>query len=340
MVRPYLYPQANWAVKTVIKKSGTILITTLWILAILSIFTIGIGFRVSIEARLSKYNIDKLKAAYFAKAGIVKTREMLSKDSNAEYDTVRECGIVLPPNIVLPSGEDALKGVFTESLGDGRFEVAFEEEGKRYYGMMDEERRININKADQAVLASLLGKDNEEVAASIMNWRGSARMPGGGAWDGDYESLAAPYKCKHADFSVIEELMLVKGMTPELFRSVKDYITVYGEDGKVNINTATRKVMIACGLGENLAANIINIRNGSDNIAGTKDDGLVQDITPEATQNWDITSDERNALNRFTTKSNYFRIESIGSIDKSRMTSRIVCVVKKGDRQLKYYREY
>ena len=316
------------------KKSGTILITTLWILAILSILAIGIGFRVSIEARLSKYNMDRIKAEYYAKAGIVKALKILSKNSN-EYATIRECGITLPPD------KEAM-GIFTEKLADGAFEVSYTEEGLIHYGMTDEERKININKADQTVLTTLLGKDNEEVAASIMNWRGSARMPGVGAWDDDYESLTVPYKCKHANFSVLEELMLVKGMTPELFESIKDYVTVYGDDTKlsVNINTATRKVMLACGLGENLVASIMNIRNGIDNIPGTKDDGLVNDITPEATEKWDITSDERNALNYFTTKSNYFRIESKGMIDKSKIGGRIVCVIDKGSKKLKYYREY
>ena len=167
-------------------------------------------------------------------------------------------------------------------------------------------------------------------------------MPGGGAWDDDYKSLTPPYKCKHADFSVIEELMLVKGMTPELFESIKDYVTVYGDDTKlsININTATRRVMLACGLGENLVASIMNVRNGEDKIAGTKDDGLVQNITPETTGTWDITTDERNALNNFTTKSNYFRIESKGMVDSSRITCKIVCIVKRGAKKLEYYREY
>jgi general secretion pathway protein K len=317
----------------VTKKDGTILITTLWILAILSILAMGIGFRVSMEARLSKYNMDMLKAGYFAKAGIVKARELLSKDSSAQYDTMRECGITVPVNKDIP-------GIFTEKLSDGDFEVSYKEAGSTYYGMMDEERKININKADQIVLSTLLGKGNEEVAASIINWRGPARMPGAGAWDTDYESLTPPYKCKHANFSVIEELMLVKGMTPELFESVKDYITVYGDDGKVNINTATRKVMLACGLSENLIEGIMNIRNGRDKTAQTEDDGLIQDITAEATGKWGITSGERNALNNFTTKSNYFRIESKGTVNKSKIAARIACVIDKGSKKLKYYREY
>ena len=97
------------------KKSGTILITTLWILTILSILAVGIGFRVSIEARLSKYTMDNLKAEYHAKAGSVKAQAMLSKDSMPNYDTIRECGITVPIDKDIGS-------IFTEKLADGAFE--------------------------------------------------------------------------------------------------------------------------------------------------------------------------------------------------------------------------
>lgn len=319
------------------KKSGTILITTLWILAILSILAIGIGFRVSIEARLSKYNMDKLKVLYLAKAGIVKVQGILLR-CNEDCDTIRECGIVVPANIGLSSTEDPLKGIFTENLGDGAFVVSYEEEGKNYYGMMDEDRKININRARQPVLENLLGKGNEDIAASIINWRGTVQIPGG-AWDNDYKSLTPSYECKHADFSVLEELMLVKDMTPELFESIKDYITVYGQEDKVNINTATKRVMLAYGLDENWADIIIKIRNGEDKIAGTKDDGVFHNIAKD-TESWPLTLGERDILgNSFTTKSNYFRIESKGMVDKSKIGCKIVCVVDKGAKSLKYYRE-
>lgn len=327
------------------KKNGTILITTLWILAILSVLAIGIGFRVSIEARLSKYNIDRVKAQYCAKAGIVKALKILYKGGSGGYDTIRQCGITLPPNIALPEGEDPLKKIFTENVGDGAFTVSYDEAGVNYYGMADEDRKININKADKAILLNLLGlnnKDSEDIAASIMSWRSTTRLPGG-AWDNDYESLNPPYKCKHANFSVIEELLLVKGVTPEIFESIRDYITVYGDSGKelkININTATRKVMLACGLGENLATSVMNVRAGNDNKAGTKDDGLVQDLSPAATEKWDMTSDERNALNNFTTRSNYFRIESTGTTGKSKISVKIACIIDRGAKKLIYYREY
>ena len=310
-------------------KRGSILIASLWILIILSILALGIGFRVSIEARLSKYNMDRLRALYLAKAGLVKAEKILLINSK-DYDSIRECGIALPV-------DKDIKSVFTESLGDGKFEVSYDEDGVTYYGMMDEDRKININKADSFVLAGLMGgKDSEEVAASIINWRSNAKMPLG-AGDEYYKSQTPSYECKHADFSVIEELLFVKGMTPELFASIKDYITVYGdkgpEGGKVNINTASKKVMLAFGLDEVSAENIIVLRNGIYKIAGTKDDFVFPTVAAALGEGSKLEI-------YFTTRSNYFRIESKGTIDRSKINSRIACVLDKGAKKLIYYREY
>lgn len=316
------------------KKNGTILITTLWILAILSVLAVGIGFRVSIEARLSKYNIDKLKAAYFAKAGIYKTRALLLNYANRDFDSIRDCGVTVPPN-------KDIMNIFTEKLSDGAFEISYTEEGVTRYGMADEERKININKAEYKVLYQLfLGKEPKELAASIMNWRSPTQLTVEGAQDSEYESLTAPYKCKHADFSCIEELLLVKGMTPEVFESIKDYVTVY-TDGKINLNTAPLLVLRAFGLSDQAIGTIILTRNGADNIAGTKDDVAFSNISQAQSF---LTDENDKAIltnnNTFTTKSNYFRIESKGIVDKSRISAKIVCIVDKGSKKLKYYREY
>lgn len=314
-----------------LNKKGTILITSLWILAILAILAVGIGFRVSIEVRLSKYNMDRLKALYLAKAGFYKSQAILFK-GNTQYDTIRNCGMTIPP-------DKEPQNIFGEKLNDGAFTVSYDEEGKTYYGMSDEERKININTADLDTLRNLF-EGNEEIAASVINWRGTAQMVKG-AWDNYYESLPVPYKCKHGFFSCIEELMLVKDITPEIFEGIKNYVTIYGNpDGRININTASKRVMLACALSDGLADIVIlKVRNGPDNISGTKDDGFFSgDIAgqlglPEGA--------DRAALGKyFTTKSNYFRIESKGAVDRSKITSKIVCVVNKGDKKLAYYREY
>lgn len=311
-----------------LNKKGTILITSLWILSILSVLAVGIGFRVSIEARLSKYNMDRIKGLYLAKAGIVKSQQILSKDTK-NYDSMRECGIVV-------LADKAPENVFNQRLGDGGFSVGYDEENKHYVGMADEERKININTAPLNVLQSLLV--DPEAAASIINWRGTAQISDG-AWNSYYESLPAPYKCKHANFSVPEESMLVKGMTPQLYESVKDYITVYG-DGKVNINTATKRVMLAFGLSEPAIDQIITFRNGVDKVAGTKDDVAFYAMPRQGDFQYLTPNDIAILGNYFTTTSNYFRIESKGMIDGSRIISKITAVAKKGDEKLVYYREY
>jgi general secretion pathway protein K len=293
----------------------------------------GIGFRVSIEARLSKYNLDRINGIYLAKAGIMKAMEVLSKDTPA-YDTIRECGITLSP-------DKKLEDVFTEKLGEGSFTISYSEGGRSYYGLLDEERKININKAEYRVLYQLLlGKEPANLAASIINWRAPAQLMVDGAQDKDYDSLSAPYKCKHADFSCIEELMLVKGMTPEIFESIKEYVTVYG-DGKININTAAERIMLAFGLTPQSIGTIIVTRNGADNTAGTKDDAAFSSISQAQSM---LTNVNDRAIlgsnNIFTTASEYFRIESTGAVDRSKIVSKISCVVKRGDKRLKFYREY
>jgi len=49
-------------------EKGTILIVTSWILAIVTLFAIGIAFRVGLEIKLTGYRLDALKARYAAKA--------------------------------------------------------------------------------------------------------------------------------------------------------------------------------------------------------------------------------------------------------------------------------
>lgn len=311
-------------------KRGTILITTLWILIILSILAIGIGFRVSIEARLARFNMDRLQGSYLAKAGIVKALRLLSMDHNA-YDSIWECGITLPYGSK-PSE------VFSDKFEEGSYRIGYRDANRSMPGLMDEERRINVNTADISVLTNIFGSD--EIASSIINWRspkGAPTLPKG-APDNHYESLPAPYKCKHAPFSCIEELLLVKDVTPAALEKALPLVTVYG-DGKVNINTADAGVMTSLGLSSEAALAIDRVRRGPDGISGTRDDRVFSSIS-EAQSVLTERNDITTLGNLFTTVSNYFRIDSNGSVDRSKVDSRISCVIKRGERQLRSYREY
>jgi len=99
--------------------------------------------------------------------------------------------------------------------------------------VIDEGALININLASLDILKRLPGLD-EDLADKIAN------------------SGLRPY-------ASINELFLVEGMTREKFKLIKDMVTVYG-NGKININTVSKPVLISLGLDEELADIIINFR--------------------------------------------------------------------------------
>ena len=320
---------------TKINRHGSVLIASLWILTILSVLALGIGFRVSVELKLNRYAMDRLKARYIAMGAAERAQDALSKAVNA-YDSIFSCGLTF-------SDETSMMAFFTDTLGDGSFSVGYKDGSIRRPGLWDEERCININTTDPVKLARLPGITSE-IAACIVDWRDVNNVPlDVGAEQGYYDLLERPYRCKNGPFIVPEELMLVKGMTAPLFEGIKNYVTVYG-DGKVNINTAPYKVLIALGMTDLLASRIIEYRNGTDGRPGTSDDGVFQDVNIEVVLK-DLPVQESTIVvslkNSFTIKSQYFKIESQGVV-RSNVKKTLFYVVKKseGKCQLVSYLEY
>ncbi|EKD40071.1 MAG: hypothetical protein ACD_75C00185G0006 [uncultured bacterium] len=106
----------------------------------------------------------------------------------------------------------------------------------------------------RSILLSLLQSGSfpveDETAAksivdAIVDWiDADDRESDYGAEASYYRSLEKPYDCRNKPLQYIEELLLIRGITPELlFGSAKtaglaDFLTVYTADGKINLNTA------------------------------------------------------------------------------------------------------
>jgi len=71
------------------KRRGSILIFTLWVLIILSIFSIILSRRASSDVKLAKYESRNIKAIYLTKAGVMKMLAELANDRNS-YDSLNE----------------------------------------------------------------------------------------------------------------------------------------------------------------------------------------------------------------------------------------------------------
>ncbi len=88
-----------------------------------------------------------------------------------------------------------------------------------------------------------------------------------------YQSLQPSYRCKNGPIEFIEELLLIRGITTDLyygnaeFAGLKDLVTAHGNDGKVNINTAPSLVLQALSteMNEELAADLIEFRGDEEN---------------------------------------------------------------------------
>jgi len=128
--------------------------------------------------------------------------------------------LTLPSKGVL-CGDNSYKYYFTDLDASGSGAV------------VDEGALLNINLASLEMLEKLPGL-NEDLAKSIV------------------DSGLRPFKS-------INEVLLVEGISEKDFILFKDMVTVYG-NGKVNLNTANKPVLLALGMDEELADAILRFR--------------------------------------------------------------------------------
>lgn len=307
-------------------RQGQALITSLWILLMLTVITISIAHRTSIALRLNCYQRDRLKAVYLAKAGINWAIKIIESDTNA-YDV---------PDELWADNEEVFKQI-TFSDNQNEFAVVgygildeSKEEGF-VYGVRDEERKININKASYGLLAVLLEKCGIEGAAdkanNILIWRGNKPDD-----DKIYDDLG--YPPKGGPFSNREEVKLVKDISTDDFIKLKEYISIYSADDKLNANTSSKEVlaMLAESLAEtdeqkNYAGLIV------DDIVMQREEGYFKSISEIDIKDVEASSSADEALyanlkNKLVVKSNNFLIEATGNAGK--IKSKVVVVYKRG----------
>ena len=115
---------------------------------------------------------------------------------------------------------------------------------------VDEGGKVSLNTADGPLLHTVLLNlgYSEDVAAtvadSVMDWRDEDDLHRlNGAEDQHYSSLPRPYRAKNADFDAIEELLLVRGVTREIFYGsaerggLREIFSVFNDAKSVNLRS-------------------------------------------------------------------------------------------------------
>jgi general secretion pathway protein K len=188
---------------------GSILVGLLWCLALLSVVVISVLHTARMDLLVVKNYGDRIQAHYLALAGIEKAEALLYLDAeNRSRSQKNHTGNFY---------DDA--GQFREvALGRGVFSVLRrgrpDEGGGIVFGVSDEEGRLNVNTATADELARLQNM-TPDVAAAIVNWRGgdSTTVAAEAQY---YEGLRPPYQPRIGPFQTVRELLMVRGVMPEL----------------------------------------------------------------------------------------------------------------------------
>jgi general secretion pathway protein K len=318
-------------------KKASILIIALWSVCLLSTFAVILAYSVRQKLTLANRLEQRDKLHFISHAGMKQAFLELKKEAVKDYDAFGDAWSNNPA---------AFKDL---AILDGRMSISynyFNEATRKVevrYGLMDEESKVNINKAEAGVLERLsrlvLGIDEaqaQELAASIVDWRDSdseLSLPLGSAEDSYYGGLPSSYEAKDADFEVLSELLLVKEMTPEYLKYLKNYFTVYGS-GKVNINTASGVVLLALGLEKETVDKIISFRSGQDKIFGTSDDNIFSgtaDIVSTLSQGIGLSESETAKLSAaaekyLTVSSSIFSASGVSKLSGRNYLSDSHCV--------------
>lgn len=297
-------------------QSGVALVIVLWVVMVLSLLISGFAFTMHVETQIASYARKELKAEMLARSGIevAKMQLLLHQQSatNAAYDAINQDWATNEELYV------------NHELGDGTFNVK----------VTDEESKMPVNSASEVQLKRLMTllnidpSDGDIIVDSILDWIDEDDLTRlNGAETDYYMSLSPPYRAKNAPLDRVDELLLIRGVTPELFHGtpatdkdpaqpgLADVFTTMSS-GQINVNTASPIVLQAMlGLNEVQVQAVLARRDGPDGIPGTDDDIPFQSVEEffAAVGNLDATTTQE-IQGVAAVNSAFFTIKSTGQV--------------------------
>jgi general secretion pathway protein K len=251
-----------------IDQKGVALLLTLWVLVLLTVIVSGFVAMVRTEAEGVINFKDETEAYILARSGVnLAIGRLLEERTHPSHGSNLE-------------GEGLERWIFDGrpydvSLGEGVIEVE----------ITDESGKIGINKTTRTDLIRVLvalgieGSERDTIADSILDWKDENNFHHlNGAEDDYYQALPEPYESKDGPLDIVEELLWVKGVTPDIFYGAQEdhakesegyspsvglggIFTVFTNAVRVNVNTAPFEVLIAIpGIDEETAHRIVDSR--------------------------------------------------------------------------------
>jgi general secretion pathway protein K len=275
-------------------EEGIALLIALLMVVLLTVIVVEFAYEMQVEASLVQNQLDMVSSHLAAKSAVATgmallTADLIDQQTGEAFDSHQDIWYLETH----PYGEEGeLQDPYAVGLyqqapgGDGEFMVVIEDEwgklpvnalvsasaqagfvGGGGGGQFRDDSGSGFNtgaeggvnetlvEAMRSLFITVLGAE-EDPTDAIIDWidPDDQEYGGSGAEQSYYDSLDRPYKCKNAPFDSIEELLLVRGVTPELFFGDEEngipplykLITVHGNNrGRVNANTAPYETLLA-----------------------------------------------------------------------------------------------
>lgn len=203
------------------RQKGLALVLVLWVLSLLTIMAGSFALSMRREASIVAGIKNNAQAMAVAESGIAMAEMMLlSPDQNKRW---RADG-----------------SIYEINAADAKVRVQ----------LLSETGKIDINKADQALLQGLMThapveeKQQTRLVNAILDWRDTDDLVHiEGAEKKEYKDAGLSYQPRNKPFQSIEELQLVLGMNESVFLWLEPLVTVYSGQPQVTVQLAAKEVL-------------------------------------------------------------------------------------------------
>lgn len=310
------------------RQRGMVLLLVLLVVVLLTTLLTEFAFSTLVDLRLTETFRDSTKAYYLAKGGI-NAGSMLLKEDRNRHDSLNEAWH---------------QGVVNYPVGDGTVTIRIDDLGGKLainsLVIGNDPQAVVVDRFYRffAALELPSAADPAELTAALIDWLDSGddtyreirvddrKLPVSGAETPYYQSLTPAYRCKNGPLHTLEELVNVKGFTPEVIQRITPYLAANG-NARLNINTAGLEVLMALssGVDRGTAQKIIDYRTATPIV----DLAQLESFLPA-----EVVSALKSLgnLEMLGTTSNIYRIEAHASVSDGQR--RIVAEVDKLTSQL------
>ncbi len=245
----------------------------LWVIAILSVVVLEFCFAMRTEVHITKNYKEDLQRYAMVQGGVQRAIvELIYKhDPRIEQARKGQKSEETPPEK-------------REWVADGRPYLIQFSQGACEVRIISEAGKVNINILSESMLRRIIDRLGLEaevkdiVVDSILDWKDPNDFHRvNGAENEYYQSLKEPYLCKNGNLDSIEELLLIRGVTPDLFYGgkgakkgekefvdrigLKEIFSIYAPGEQIDINSASPVILtVVLGIPGEVAQSIVNAR--------------------------------------------------------------------------------